>query len=208
MDRCLGCMACVTACPSGVQYDKLIEATRAQVERRYDAHAGRPRFPLACSSRSSPTPAGCALRCPSSGSTSGAARRRCCARRWHASVIPARLRGMEAVLPPVHARRDCGARAPPSPRRRAQRGGGSGCWPGCVQRVFFDPVNAATIRVLAAEGCDVVVPEDQGCCGALNFHAGREAGGAGAAPARTDRRLRAARRGYDRRQRGRAAARR
>jgi len=48
---------------------------------------------------------------------------------------------------------------------------------GCVQRVFFDPVNTATIRVLAAEGCDVVVPGDQGCCGALNFHAGREEGG-------------------------------
>jgi glycolate oxidase iron-sulfur subunit len=45
-----------------------------------------------------------------------------------------------------------------------------------VQRVFFDPVNAATIRVLTAEGFDVVIP-DQGCCGALNFHAGREAGG-------------------------------
>jgi glycolate oxidase iron-sulfur subunit len=47
---------------------------------------------------------------------------------------------------------------------------------GCVQRVFFDPVNAATIRVLVAEGYDVVIP-DQGCCGALNFHAGREEGG-------------------------------
>jgi glycolate oxidase iron-sulfur subunit len=43
-----------------------------------------------------------------------------------------------------------------------------------VQRVFFDPVNAATIRVLAAEGCDVVVPPTQGCCGALHVHAGRE----------------------------------
>src|SRR5438874_11386313 len=39
-DRCLGCMACVTACPSGVQYDKLIEATRAQVERNYPRSAG------------------------------------------------------------------------------------------------------------------------------------------------------------------------
>ncbi len=48
---------------------------------------------------------------------------------------------------------------------------------GCVQRVFFAPVNQATIRVLAAEGCDVVVPPRQGCCGALSFHAGREAEG-------------------------------
>jgi glycolate oxidase iron-sulfur subunit len=45
---------------------------------------------------------------------------------------------------------------------------------GCVQRVFFEDVNAATVRVLAAEGCEVVVPQTQGCCGALSFHAGRE----------------------------------
>ena len=41
---------------------------------------------------------------------------------------------------------------------------------GCVQRVFFDEVNAATIRVLAAEGCEVVIPRSQGCCGALMLH--------------------------------------
>src|SRR5688572_33085987 len=45
---------------------------------------------------------------------------------------------------------------------------------GCVQRVFFSDVNAATVRVLAAEGCDVVAPRDQRCCGALSEHAGRE----------------------------------
>jgi glycolate oxidase iron-sulfur subunit len=45
---------------------------------------------------------------------------------------------------------------------------------GCVQRVFFDEVNAATIRTLTAEGCEVVVPQRQGCCGALSIHAGRE----------------------------------
>jgi glycolate oxidase iron-sulfur subunit len=55
-----------------------------------------------------------------------------------------------------------------TPRRRV------GLLAGCVQRVFFDPVNAATLRVLAAEGCDVVVPQGQGCCGALSFHGGRE----------------------------------
>ena len=55
---------------------------------------------------------------------------------------------------------------------------------GCVQGAFFPGVNAATARVLAAEGCDVVVPPAQGCCGALSAHDGREAGGAGATPAR------------------------
>src|SRR5205807_3652313 len=45
---------------------------------------------------------------------------------------------------------------------------------GCVQRVYFPEVNAATIRVLAAEGCEVLVPGSQGCCGALSLHAGRD----------------------------------
>jgi glycolate oxidase iron-sulfur subunit len=45
---------------------------------------------------------------------------------------------------------------------------------GCVQQVFFSQVNAATVRVLAAEGCEVVAPKSQGCCGALSTHAGRE----------------------------------
>ena len=46
---------------------------------------------------------------------------------------------------------------------------------GCVQQVFFPQVNIATARVLAAEGCDVVIPADQGCCGALSLHDGRRA---------------------------------
>ena len=44
---------------------------------------------------------------------------------------------------------------------------------GCVQQVFFPQVNAATARVLAAEGCDVIIPTGQGCCGALSLHSGR-----------------------------------
>src|SRR5207244_7432848 len=48
---------------------------------------------------------------------------------------------------------------------------------GCVQRVLFGDVNAATARVLAAEGCDVLAPRDQACCGALHLHAGRRAEG-------------------------------
>ena len=44
---------------------------------------------------------------------------------------------------------------------------------GCVQSAFFPDVNAATVRVLAAEGCDVLIPPAQGCCGALSVHNGR-----------------------------------
>src|SRR5439155_13154916 len=63
------------------------------------------------------------------------------------------------------------------PRRvpaRAERRGRVGLLLGCVQRIFLPEVNAATARVLAAEGCEVIVPPEQGCCGALMVHAGLE----------------------------------
>ncbi len=87
------------------------------------------------------------------------------------NLLPARLRAMEALLPRVSL--SSGWTRPPArvpaagtPRRRV------GLLLGCVQRVFFEEVNRATIRVLAAEGCEVVVPRAQGCCGALMLHAG------------------------------------
>ncbi|HKD74106.1 MAG TPA: heterodisulfide reductase-related iron-sulfur binding cluster, partial [Ktedonobacterales bacterium] len=91
-------------------------------------------------------------------------------------VIPARLRSMAGILPPVHLR-SLSERTPELTPARMTRRLRVGMLAGCVQRVFFGDVNAATVRVLAAEGCDVVVPSTQGCCGALSFHAGREAEG-------------------------------
>src|SRR5260370_21291755 len=82
---------------------------------------------------------------------------------------------MEPGVPPVAlraARSQSVSYVPArSPRRRV------GLLTGCVQRVFFDHVNASTVRVLTAEGCDVVMPAGQGCCGALSLHVGRERGG-------------------------------
>src|SRR5260370_23254085 len=79
---------------------------------------------------------------------------------------------MEPGVPPVAlraARSQSVSYVPArSPRRRV------GLLTGCVQRVFFDHVNASTVRVLTAEGCDVVMPAGQGCCGALSLHVGRE----------------------------------
>src|SRR5262249_8478976 len=87
--------------------------------------------------------------------------------------LPPRLRAMETLLPPLPrgAGRPLPRRIQPHgpPRRRG------GLLLGCVQRVFFRDVNAATARVLAAEGCEVVAPPEQGCCGALLVHAGEEA---------------------------------
>ena len=176
-DQCLGCMACVTACPSGVQYDKLIEATRAQVARR------APRSPADRLFRALlfalfPHPKRLRAMVPALWLYQRAGLRRLARADALARRLPERLRGMEAVLPPVRLR-DARSHLPAyvpaadgrAPRRRV------GLLAGCVQQVFFDSVNAATIRVLAAEGCDVVVPAAQGCCGALSIHAGREAEG-------------------------------
>ena len=168
-DRCLGCMACVTACPSGVQYDKLIEATRSQVERRYP-RTWRQRlfrntifalFPYPRRLRAIRGPlrfyqrSGLQRLVRSSGLL---------------DRLPASLRTMENIAPPLAPHVRLPERIPAQGQRRAV----VGLLTGCVQSAFFGPVNAATARVLAAEGCDVVVPQDQGCCGALSAHNGRE----------------------------------
>jgi glycolate oxidase iron-sulfur subunit len=168
-DACLGCMACVTACPSGVRYDSLIESTRAQVERRYP----RPRSERAWRAAVFalfPYPRRLRLvRGP--------------LRAYQASGLPALLRRsgllqrlapriamMESIAPPAAHHDPLPARTPAAGPRR----GTVGMLLGCVQREFFPGVNAATVRVLAAEGFEVVIPPRQGCCGALSVHNGRE----------------------------------
>jgi glycolate oxidase iron-sulfur subunit len=147
-DRCLGCMACVTACPSGVQYDRLIEQTRDHVEQHHRRgpldglvravvfavlpHRKRLRVALALRRLPAPGPFAALTRI---------------APPWSAPAWP-----------PEHLPGD-------GPRVALLAG--------CVQSVVFGDVNAATARVLHAEGFDVHVPRDQGCCGALYAHAGR-----------------------------------
>ncbi|MEU4719297.1 heterodisulfide reductase-related iron-sulfur binding cluster [Nonomuraea dietziae] len=160
-DACLGCMACVTACPSGVQYDRLIEQTRAEVERE---HVREPReravrglvfglFPYPRRLR--------ALR-----PTLGLARRlQPLLERAHPSL------GAMIALAPTPGRRQ---RLPGRVRAVGERRAVVGMLTGCVQNEFFPQVNAATARVLAMEGCEVVIPPHQGCCGALSVHSGRD----------------------------------
>jgi glycolate oxidase iron-sulfur subunit len=168
-DACLGCMACVTACPSGVRYDTLIEATRAQVERRHP-RSWRDRawrgavfavFPYPRRLRLLRGP----LRAYQSSGLSARLRRGDRLQR-----LAPRLAMMESIAPPPAPRPAVAARTPASGPRR----GTVGMLLGCVQREFFPGVNAATARVLAAEGFDVVAPPGQGCCGALSVHNGRE----------------------------------
>src|ERR1700732_3228671 len=168
-DTCLGCMACMTACPSGVDYGKLIEATRAQIERKYDrgrlerlyrrlifALFTRPdrlrmmRVPLLLYQKSG-------LR--KLGRGSGVLQ-----------LLPKRLQAMEALLPELPPT-EAVAEATPAVGEKRRR---VGMLLGCVRREFFPQVNAAAARVLAAEGCEVVSSAAQPCCGALLVHAGEE----------------------------------
>jgi glycolate oxidase iron-sulfur subunit len=184
LDRCLGCMACVPACPSGVRYDRLIESARTWVEDARD-RPGQAADPVG----------GGGYRRPLRGRAARAAI-------FAAFPYPRRLRlltgplraaqrtGLDQVIrrsslpgllsPELEAALRLApppaGRVPRLPRRVAARGhrrGVVGMLAGCVQGVFFPQVNTATARVLAAEGCDVVIPNGQGCCGALSLHSGR-----------------------------------
>jgi glycolate dehydrogenase iron-sulfur subunit len=169
-DSCLGCMACMTACPSGVDYGKLIEATRAQIERNFERSPDEKRQRRFLFERFTHPDRLRRLRAPllayqKSGLQSLARGL------GLTKLLPQKWQAMEALLPKLAPKEAIPeyTRAVDKKRRRV------GLLLGCVQREFFSPVNAATVRVLAAEGCEVVAPRDQGCCGALLVHAGEEA---------------------------------
>jgi len=172
-DSCLGCLACTTACPSGVQYDKLIGDVRSQVSR--NAARTLPQkairqlifslFPYPDRIRLLLTPLalyqklGISKLIQSSGLL---------------QKLSPNLAAMESLLPPVSA--SCFAdNLPALIPAEGQKRYRVGMILGCVQRVFFSDVNAATARVLSANGCEIVVPKGQGCCSALPEHQGEDA---------------------------------
>ena len=169
IDACLGCMACVSSCPSGVQYDRLLEQTRAQVERNYPRSRSEKAlrsaifalFPYPKRLRAVRGP----LRLAQRTGLDKALKRSGIVRR-----VSPNLAMMQEVAPPLGPRVELPRVIPAQGEKRAT----VGLLTGCVQREFFGDVNAATARVLAAEGCEVVVPPEQGCCGALSSHSGRE----------------------------------
>jgi glycolate oxidase iron-sulfur subunit len=173
IDRCLGCMACVTACPSGVQYDRLLEATRPQIERNVTRSRSDRLFREAIFAL---FPYKRRLRAASLGGALYQKLRPKSMDRLMARLPKTleRLVAMESLLPPVSVRQAF-RRMPERTPAVGPRRGRVGLLTGCVQDVFFHPVNEATARVLAAEGWDVIAPREQACCGALGLHAGREA---------------------------------
>jgi glycolate oxidase iron-sulfur subunit len=169
LDLCLGCRACETACPSGVPFGQLIEATRGQLQRR---HVRAPQTDRAMAGfllglfphPGRMAPLLLALRLYQRFGLQALVR-------GLGLLAPFRkLRAMEALLPRVPAVKT------PLPEVTPGQGparGRAALLIGCVQRHFFPEVNAHTVRLLAAGGYEVLAPRSQPCCGALHLHAGR-----------------------------------
>lgn len=154
-DRCLGCMACLSSCPSGVRYDLLIEETRARVEEGISrSRSERRQRALLFATLPYPRRLALALRLAPLGRVLPSPR-------WARPMLDLALGWRSRAQAPRTI-------APPDGAPR----GTVVLLTGCVQRAMFGDVNAATARALVAAGYEVVAPT-QGCCGALSAHAGR-----------------------------------
>ena len=171
-DTCLGCMACVTACPSGVQYDKLVEATRPQLERQIERTEGDHLFRQFIFSIF-PYPKRLRWVALKLWLYQKTGLQQLVRNTGLLDLLPNRLRAMESMAPSIKLA-DTFSSMPNVVPAVAPKRKRVAMLLGCVQRVFFSNVNQATARVLAAEGCEVVIPQGQGCCGALMFHTGLE----------------------------------
>ena len=162
IDRCLSCLACMTTCPSGVHYMHLVDHARAHIEKTY-RRPWRDRALRWVLARVIPYPARFRL------ALLGAKMARPFAR-----LLPdARLRAMVAMAPkqvPPVSRNDDPQVFPTTGERRMR----VALMTGCAQKALNTDINDATIRLLRRLGCEVVVAQGAGCCGALTHHMGRE----------------------------------
>ncbi len=170
-DSCLGCLACVTTCPSGVQYDKLISATRHQVERNYSRNWLDQLFRQLIFSLF-PYPNLLRILLIPLWIYQKLGLQKLVRATGLLKLISPRLAAMETILPEISLKsfQDNLPDIIPAQGEKRYR---VGVILGCVQRLFFSPVNEATVRVLTANGCEVVIPKTQGCCAALPEHQGQ-----------------------------------
>ncbi|MBV8718531.1 MAG: 4Fe-4S dicluster domain-containing protein [Chloroflexi bacterium] len=165
---CLDCRACQTACPSGVQYGAIIEAARAVAEpiSPSEKTVGRAILGSVFTRPKLLDAAGVGLRLYQRSGAQLALRRS-----GLLKLLPQRLREMESMLAPAQG----GIRRWSAPQVTPARGKVRyrvGFIEGCIMPQLFGDTNAATVRVLAANGCVVYSPPRQGCCGALQMHTG------------------------------------
>ncbi len=166
MDLCLGCRACETACPSGVQFGALLEEMRTEARRR-GLHEGLAKRIEALALRAVvPHP----RRLRALVSVLGGVQR-LGLDRIALRIAPRRLRARAELLPRVPSSADRQP-IPPLVPAEGERRGRVGFFVGCVMPELFGGVSHATVRVLARNGFDVVVAAGQGCCGALHAHSG------------------------------------
>jgi len=168
LELCLDCRACETACPSGVQYGRLIEPFRVAMEKRAPkANDWFQRWILFGLF-------------PYAERMKGALLLARWNQRWGLDRLlvsfgllgwfPPRLRQLITMLPPVPARQPAFPPVLPAIGRRRAR---VALFRGCVGDALFGPTNWATARVLQQNGCDVVIPAAQVCCGAIHYHGGQ-----------------------------------
>jgi len=172
LNLCLECMACETACPSGVQYRHIIHSFKEDMTRLappaptvtwwqrwmlFHLTPFRSRMRLAL------WPMRLAQMLGLSGLIRAGSR-----------ILPKSLRGLQEIIPPLHPYHALPEFLPAIGKRRAR----VGLMLGCAQDAFFPQANLATALVLQHNGCDVVIPRSQVCCGALHKHAGLDAGAA------------------------------
>ncbi len=170
LELCLDCRGCETACPSGVQYGKLIEPFRVAMEQIGDgpkkSHDWFHRwilfgvFPYADRMRKLLLPARIAQRLGLMALVEKTGLLR---------LLPSRLRQLTLMLPPP---RRAEPRLPPMLQAEGKRRARVALFTGCVSDAMFRHTNWATARVLQKNGCDVLTPQNQGCCGAIHLHAG------------------------------------
>ncbi|HEV3275101.1 MAG TPA: heterodisulfide reductase-related iron-sulfur binding cluster [Candidatus Dormibacteraeota bacterium] len=171
-DACLGCMACVDACPSGVQYNRLVEQVRPQIERHF-TRPWRVRATRAALFAVLPHPRRMRILASAVALTQALGLRRALRTKPMQRLVPKTVRRLDDMAPSLRLA-DVRSNNPRRLRPRGRRVLRVAMLTGCVQDAFFRHVNGATARVLAAHGCEVLVPPLQSCCGALEIHAGRE----------------------------------
>ena len=166
LDRCLGCRACEPACPAGVPFGQLLEATRGRIERETPKRKRRVLDRVALAVFPRPERLGAALKLGRLYEKTGARR---LVRAYRVLERFPRLAALESLAPPA-------GRSAPLPDLTpavGQRRGTVALLTGCVQRHVYPHVNRDTARLLSLAGWDVVAPAAQPCCGALELHAGR-----------------------------------
>ena len=174
LSLCLDCRACETVCPAGVPYGQLIEAAKAEIERQRPGGPVRRIFRWLNFGLLLGHPRLLALAASGARLYQASGLQRLARRSGLIRRLPGTLPAWDALLPtvPSKAERAAPPRLTPAEGPRRAR---VALLTGCVQSVVFGAHNRATARVLAKNGCDVVVPDGQGCCGALNAHGGDHA---------------------------------